>query len=73
VKQKLTVIVDADGEVVGTQVQDYPLPEGVASARLVAGPGQKRHEIEVEVPARFATPKDIDQFHAHVKSQLPSK
>jgi hypothetical protein len=72
-KQKLIVITDADGKVVGTQVQDpAPLPGG-AFARLVAGPGQKRHEIETEVSARFASRKDIDQFHAHVKSQLPSK
>jgi hypothetical protein len=73
VKQKLIVIVDADGEVVGTQVRDYPLPAGVAFAHLVAGPGQKRHEIEVEMPAGFAMLEDIDQFHAHVKSQLRSK
>ena len=68
-KQKLIVITNTDGKVVGTQVQDDAVSPGVV-ARLVAGPGQKLHTIEVEVPARFATRKDIDQFHAQLEGLL---
>jgi len=68
-KQKLIVITNADGSVVGTQVQDDAPSPGIV-ARLVAGAGQKQHVVETEVPTRFATRKDIDQFHARVKSQL---
>ena len=70
-KRRLIVITDADGKIVGTQVhEDVPASPGSVFARLVPGPNQKRHEIEIEMPPRFVTRKDIEQFHAHVKNQL---
>jgi hypothetical protein len=72
-KRKLIVITDAEGKVVGTQVHEDPTSPSGAFAHLVPGPGQKRHEIEIEMPPRFVSRKDIEQFHAHVENQLRPK
>jgi hypothetical protein len=68
--QKLVVITEG-GRVVGTQVVTgragrHP---GV-TAVLGAGPGQHRHEVEVEVPARFDGPDEVQAFHDLVAGRL---
>jgi hypothetical protein len=81
-KRRIVVITDNKGEIVGTQAHEelpYTADSGSAHgagsvfARLVPGPGQKRHEVEIELPARFSRREDITRFHADVKSQLHAK
>jgi hypothetical protein len=38
----------------------------------MAGPGQKLHELEVELPGRLATPREIQSFHETVARRLRS-
>jgi hypothetical protein len=67
-KQKL-VVITKDGKVVTPHlVNDSPV--GGAVARLVARQGQQAHEVEIEAPARFSTPKVIDEFHRTIEEEL---
>jgi hypothetical protein len=71
--QKVCVITEG-GRVVGTQLVAGPAgrhPQ--VTALLSAGPGQQRHEIEVEVPARFGSPDEIQAFHDFVAGKLGLK
>jgi hypothetical protein len=71
VKRRLVVIMDSDDTIVGTQVlHDDPTLAGGMFARLVAGKGQKRHEIEIEMPSALVSREDVDRFHTNVKSHL---
>jgi hypothetical protein len=68
--QKFVVITEG-GRVVGTQALTAPTgPHPGATMVLRAGPGQQRHEIEVEVPARFGSAAEIDAFHALIAGRL---
>jgi hypothetical protein len=71
--QKVSVITEG-GRVVGTQLVAGPggrHPQ--ATAVLRAGPGQQRHEVEVEMPARFANPAEIQAFHDLIAGKLGLK
>ena len=71
--QKVCVITEG-GRVVGTQLvagQAGRHPQ--VTAVLGAGPGQQRHEIEVEVPARFGGPDEIQAFHDLIADKLGLK
>jgi hypothetical protein len=65
-----TVITQA-GRVVGVQV-DVLRPAGTngPAARLVAGPGQLAHRIELRVPAKLATAQQIERFHTAVGAKI---
>lgn len=67
--QKLVVITEG-GRVVGTQVVAEP-PRRAArvTAMLQAGPGQQRHEVEIEVPPRLG-PEEIHAFHEQIAERL---
>jgi hypothetical protein len=68
--QKFVVITEG-GRVVGTQaVTSQAGQHPGVKAVLGAGPGQHRHEIEVEMPATFASPDDIQAFHDLVAGRL---
>ena len=69
---KLLVITER-GRVIGTQVViDPPAGQPAASAGLLAGPGQKLHELEVELPGKLASPREIQSFHETVARRLRS-
>lgn len=68
--QKLTVITDEQGNVLGTQRghgADGPARE--ATATLTTGPGQTLHKIEFDIP-RLHSGQDIDAFHAQLRDFL---
>ncbi len=65
-------VITEQGRVVGVQ---FAAPPGASGplARLRAGPGQVAHGIDLEMPAKDATPEDIARFHAAVARKLRSK
>jgi hypothetical protein len=68
-KRKLTVITNEKGEVVGTHLgHGVPDARGVVTT-LVAGPGQKAHHIEFEIP-RLSSRADIEDFHKKLTAHL---
>jgi hypothetical protein len=72
--QQRLVVISEGGRVVGTQLVTARVGrQPGASATLVAGPRQQRHEIEIEVPARFASPAEVDAFHQLVAGRLGLK
>jgi hypothetical protein len=71
--RKLLVITER-GRVVGTQVVvDPPAGQPPVSAALRPGPGQKLHELEVEMPTRFTGAKEVEAFHTKISKQLQRK
>ena len=74
-KVKLAVITDAQGQVLGTkQIIDDPRPSSEMSvhSRLIAGPGQVKHEIDVEVPEAVIRTGDAAEIHKIVQARLDS-
>lgn len=70
--EKLTVITDEAGNVVGTQPgHGVPDPSSGAGAYIVAGPGQTLHRIEFDIP-RLHSREDIDAFHSQLGDFLRS-
>jgi hypothetical protein len=68
--QAATVITE-DGRVVGVQFAAAPGAHVSGPlARLRAGPGQVAHAIELELPAKLATPEDVGRFHIAVGRKL---
>ena len=68
--QAATVITE-DGRVVGMQFAAAPGAHASGPlASLRAGPGQVAHAIELELPAKLATPEDIGRFHIAVGRKL---
>jgi hypothetical protein len=73
---RLKVIVEAEsGEVVATQQMVEPNHLAVAQwpdetevvavyRRIVAGPDQREHEVEVDVPESVIRTMDVDRLHA---------
>lgn len=74
-KRKLTVITDDKGEVVVTQLGHGDAPDPIAGilVSVVAGPRQRAHKIEFDVPDRMTTSQDVEAFHRvlteHVSKQ----
>lgn len=67
--QKFLVITE-DGRIVGTQPLTEPKGRPRVTAALQAGPGQKLHELEIELPKRLKGAKEIEAFHQLVASRL---
>ena len=68
-KTKIAVVSEA-GKLVGTHVAATGKSEGKGPvAQVVPGPGQVVREIEVdfEVPAKFANPEAVREFHEKVR------
>jgi len=63
---KLTVITDSNGKVIGTAPQDTAQDQPVV--RLVAGAGQKAHEIEL--PADLTEMESAEDLHAALERHL---
>jgi hypothetical protein len=64
-------VVSQRGRLVGVYVPPVnpPTDSKAPTARLVAGPGQKIQDLEIEVGA-LARRKEIDAFHALVRKKL---
>jgi len=71
VKRKLTVITDAQGNVLVTQVGHGNVrnPQSGILGGVVAGPGQRAHKITYDVPD-LHTPSDVDKFHKSLRDHL---
>ena len=72
---KLEVITDTQGNVLGTkQIVEDPRPSGEMSvhSRLIAGPGQIKHEIDVELPEALLQTGDAAEIHRIVQARLDS-
>ena len=71
---KITVITDPDGSVVGTASHSEGEAEaarrGEPVGRLIAGPGQTAHEIEL--PSRLAQVESAAEFHQALQQHLAS-
>jgi hypothetical protein len=71
-KRKLTVVTDAAGNVVVTQLGhggERDPKSGILVA-ITAGPGQTLHKVEFEYPVVFSSPDDIDAFHQKLAKHL---
>lgn len=70
-KKKLTVITDASGKVLGTQAGHGDLRDSKSGIllSLVAGNGQRIHQIEYDVPVFHAAP-DIQEFHQRLAQHI---
>ena len=70
---KVTVISEK-GKLVGTWIPPQPAPQpGSPVTRLLAGPGQKLQEIEIEDAELFHTRAKSDELIKLVKKQLKLK
>ncbi|HEX6692641.1 MAG TPA: hypothetical protein VF110_16005 [Burkholderiales bacterium] len=68
--RKVSVVTEG-GKLVAVQIPPEPPSDSRAPlAALVAGPKQKLHQIEIDVPLALNTSKDVDAFHASVRKQL---
>jgi hypothetical protein len=70
-KQKLTVVTDDHGKVLATQIghEGTRDPRTGITVGIVAGPGQKLHKIEFDVP-QMASHADVDAFHKKLAEHL---
>jgi hypothetical protein len=70
-KKKLTVITDASGKVLGTQAGHGDLrdPKSGILISLIAGDGQRLHQIEYDVPV-FHSAGDIQKFHQRLAQHI---
>ena len=70
-KTKITVVVDEAGTVVGTQHGhgDVADPATGVVLAVTAGPGQRLHKIEFEVPT-LRTNADVSTFHEQLEKHL---
>jgi hypothetical protein len=74
-KVKLEVITDTHGQVLGTkQVIEDSRPHGdtVVHSRLIAGPGQIKHEVDVQLPESVIHSRNVDEIHKIVQAKLKS-
>jgi hypothetical protein len=70
-KSKLTVVTDAHGAVVATQVGHGPVkdPKSGLVGGIVAGPRQHLHKIEFDVP-QLTSSADVEAFHHKLMEHL---
>lgn len=68
---KLTVVTNAEGVVIGTQLGhgDTPDPGSGIIVALAAGPGQTLHKVEYDVPS-LNTTIDLESFHRELGERL---
>jgi hypothetical protein len=67
--KRRVIVISERGALVGTQVLDDETASRVR-AGLMAGPKQKLHEIELEVPAGHYRRENIAAWHKMVKKRL---
>jgi len=64
---KITIIRGPDGRVLGT-ARHYAAAQGQPVTRLIAGPGQTAHEIEL--PKNLESMEAADALHAALEKHL---
>jgi hypothetical protein len=71
------VVISSRGKLVGTWLPDYPSNHPPSAngprATLVAGPGQRLHEIEVENAEAFIQRSAVPELHKLVRKKLQLK
>jgi hypothetical protein len=71
---KRMIVISQRGKLVGTYLPANPPAEPNAPrATVVAGPGQRLHEIEIENPEGFHSRRAIPELHRLVKKKLKLK
>jgi hypothetical protein len=71
---KRIIVVSRRGKLVGTYVsRDEPASPSAPRVSLVAGPGQRLHELEVEEPETYHQTGAIAELHKLVKKRLHLK
>lgn len=71
--RKVLVITER-GRVVGTQfVAQAPAETPAVSTALCAGPGQKLHELELEISAQPISATEIETFYKAIELRLQPK
>jgi hypothetical protein len=70
-KKKLTVITNASGKVLGTQIGHGDLrdPKSTILISVIAADSQHLHRIEYDVPV-FHSATDIQKFHQRLAKHL---
>ena len=64
-------VLSQGGKLIGVYVPPEPPTDPRApTARLVAGPKQKLHELALEVPRALRHPKEVEAFHAILRKRL---
>jgi hypothetical protein len=67
-------IISQRGRLVATHIPPSAAAEsGAPEARLVAGPGQRAHVLEIEDAEAYHRRKAVAELHAIVKRQLKLK
>jgi hypothetical protein len=67
---RITVITDSDGRILGTAASPEAGAQTQPVSRLIAGPGQTAHEIDLpDALGEFGSAED---FHDEVRGHLPS-
>jgi hypothetical protein len=67
---KITVITGPGGEVLGTARHEVVVGKDQPVVRLMAGPGQKAHEIEL--PTELENVQSAEALHAALQERLKS-
>jgi hypothetical protein len=69
--RRVSVITER-GRLVGVYIAPDAPPRDPRApvARVVAGPGQKMRELQIELPAALEGPKQVEAFHAAVRRKL---
>ena len=70
-KAKLTVITDEHGKVIGSQLGHGGVrdPNSGICLWIVAGPGQRAHKIEYDVP-ELSSRQVVEDFHRGLEDHL---
>ncbi len=71
-KSKLTVITDEGGKVLVTREGhgEFVDPGSGIRVSIMAGPEQKLHEIEFDIPERLTESADVEAFHSSLANHL---
>jgi hypothetical protein len=68
--RKFVVITNTAGKIIGLHLPAELDPASPLRGGLRAGPGQKLHEIELEVPEKLESAKDFVAFQGSVQKHL---
>jgi hypothetical protein len=71
------VVISSRGKMVGFWLPDFPGTQPPVSdaprANVVAGPGQRLHEIELEDPKGYIQRRNMPELHKLLKKRLKLK
>lgn len=68
------IVISESGRLVGTHFPAEPARDAKGpTARIVAGPGQSLHEIEIEAPRDLSRPGAVEAFHEAIRRKVNLK